>query len=198
MSDPKITIRDTQILSDKRYSLKSYTLDFEQDGKTEIHYREVFDRGNGASILLYNPTKKTVILTRQFRLPAYLTGHMNGMLIETCAGTVDKSDENPTETIRREVIEETGYHVENVKKVFSCFVTPGAVTEMLHCFVAECSDEMRKSDGGGLEEENEHIEVLEMPFEKAVSMIYSGEIIDAKTILLLQYAQIHNLLEVKA
>ncbi|MGZ3833223.1 MAG: NUDIX domain-containing protein, partial [Mucilaginibacter sp.] len=134
----------------------------------------------------------TVILTRQFRMPSYINGNTDGYLIECCAGLLDK--DNPEECIKRETEEETGYKVSDVKKVFEAYMSPGSVTEILHFFVAEYAKEMKVGDGGGLDEENENIEVLELPFSKALSMIITGEIKDAKTIMLLQYAQINNLL----
>lgn len=154
--------------------------------------REVYDRGNGATILLYNPAAATVILTRQFRLPTFLNGNKTGMLIETCAGLLEK--ESPEESIRRETEEETGYKISSPKKIMEMYMSPGSVSEILYFFVAEYSAQMKVGEGGGLEEENEDIEVLEMPFAKALAMVRSGEIRDAKTILLLQYAQLNELI----
>lgn len=191
MSD-KIKITETKLLSDNWYILNKITYELQKpDGTTETQSREVYDRGNGATILLYNKENKTVILTRQLRIPTYLNGNDTGMMIEACAGLLDK--DNPEDCIRRETEEETGYKVSDVEKVFEVYMSPGSVTEIIHFFVAAYTKDMKIDEGGGLEEEQENIEVLELPFEKAVQMIKTGEIKDAKTIMLLQYAQINNL-----
>ena len=190
MKNPSITIQKTELLSDNWYLLNKVTFDYkmgDQDSETQV--REVYDRGNGAVILLYNSTNKTVVLTRQFRLPTYLNGNTSGMVIEACAGLLDT--ENPEECIIRETEEETGYRLSSVKKVFQSYMSPGSVTEILHFFIGEYQPNMKVSDGGGLAEEHENIEVLEYPFQEAYQMIASGEIIDAKTIMLLQYAKIN-------
>lgn len=190
MLHPKITIQKTELLSNNWYLLNKVTFDYkmgEQDSETQV--REVYDRGNGAVILLYNSTNKTVVLTKQFRLPTYLNGNTSGMVIEACAGLLDA--ENPEECIIRETEEETGYRLSSVKKVFQSYMSPGSVTEILHFFIGEYQPNMKVSDGGGLAEEHENIEVLEYPFQEAYQMIASGEIIDAKTIMLLQYAKIN-------
>ena len=190
MENPTITIQKTELLSDNWYQLNKVTFDYkmgDQDSETQV--REVYDRGNGAVILLYNSTNKTVVLTRQFRLPTYLNGNASGMVIEACAGLLDA--ENPEECIIRETEEETGYRLSSVKKVFQSYMSPGSVTEILHFFIGEYQPNMKVSDGGGLAEEHENIEVLEYPFQEAYQMIASGEIIDAKTIMLLQYAKIN-------
>ena len=190
MKNPKITIQKTELLSDNWYILNKVTFDYNKDSDVpETQVREVYDRGNGAVILLYNCTKKTVVLTRQFRLPTYLNGNSSGMLIEACAGMLDK--DNPIECIIRETEEETGYRLSSVKKVFQSYMSPGAVTEILHFFIGEYQPEMKVSEGGGLAEEHENIEVLEYPFNEAYQMIASGKITDAKTIMLLQYAKIN-------
>lgn len=192
---PNKAIRNvqTEVLSDNWYVLRKVTYDYQKkDGTWEQHSREAYDRGNGATILLYNKANKTVILTRQFRMPTYLNGNETGMLIEACAGLLDNN--NPEDCIRRETEEETGYTVSHVRKVFEAYMSPGSVTEILYFFVAEYSKEMKTSAGGGLEEESENIEVLELPFGEALQMIANGLIRDGKTIMLLQYAQIHNLL----
>ena len=190
MKNPTITIQKTELLSDNWYFLNKVTFDYkmeEQDSETQV--REVYDRGNGAVILLYNCAKKTVVLTRQFRLPTFLNGNTSGMVIEACAGLLDT--ENPEECIIRETEEETGYRLSSVKKVFQSYMSPGSVTEILHFFIGEYQSDMKVSEGGGLAEEHENIEVLEYPFNEAYQMIASGEIIDAKTIMLLQYAKIN-------
>lgn len=194
--NPKINILSEEALSNQRYNLKKVIFEYQKEGETkQIHTREVFHRGNGAAILLYNKKDKTVLLTRQFRLPTYLNGNPNGMLIEACAGTLD--EDNPKDCIIRETREETGYHIEDAEKVFEVYVSPGAVTELMHLYIAEYSPEMKLSKGGGLEEENENIENVELPFSEALEMVKNGKIRDAKTILLLQYVQINNLLFTK-
>lgn len=156
--------------------------------------RESYDRGDGTSILLYNKGKGTVILTKQFRMPAYDNNKKDGMSIEVCAGAIDKN-EPPEICIIREAEEEVGYKIKSAKKVMECYMSPGAVTEKMFLFVAEYDDTMKINEGGGLDVEDEEIEVLEIPFSKAMTMIDNFEIIDAKTIMLLQYAEIHKLLE---
>lgn len=190
----KIRNVHAEILSDNWYTLRKIT--FEQqhkDGHWEKMSREAYDRGNGAVVLLYNKNTRSVILTSQFRMPSYLNGNASGYLIECCAGLLDK--DNPEACIKRETEEETGYKISDVKKIFEVYMSPGSVTEMLYFFVAEYSKEMKVSDGGGAPDESEHIEVLELPFQQALDMIGTGEIKDAKTIMLLQYAQINNLLD---
>lgn len=193
MQNSKIKILKTEILSDNWYTLNKVTYDIlKNDGTTETQSREAYDRGNGAVILLYNKVSNTVILTRQFRLPTYINGNSTGMLIEACAGLLD--NDNPEDCIKRETEEETGYKISKVEKVFEAYMSPGSVTEILHFFIAEYSNEMKIADGGGLEEEGENIEVLELPFNQALSMIDNGEIIDAKTIMLLQYLRLKNII----
>jgi GDP-mannose pyrophosphatase NudK len=183
----------TTVLSDNWYVLRKVTYEFlGRDGKWQQQSREAYDRGNGATILLYNKANQTVILTRQFRMPTYLNGNEQGYLIETCAGLLDK--DNPEDCIRKETEEETGYKISSVQKAFEAYMSPGSVTEILYFFTAEYTKDMKVSDGGGLEEETEHIEVLELPFTRALNMVKTGEIKDAKTMMLLQYAQINGLL----
>jgi len=189
-----VKILGTEILSNNWYKLKKVTYEFtDKDGQVKVQNREAYDRGNGATILLYNKISKTVILTRQFRLPTFINGNADGMLIETCAGLLDK--DNPEVAIRRETEEETGYKITDVKKVFEAYMSPGSVTEILYFFVAEYSKAMKVSEGGGIEHEQEQIEVLELPLDKALQMINSGEIMDGKTIMLLQYAKLNKLVE---
>jgi len=184
---------ETEILSDNWYVLRKVKYEFlGNDGVWQKLTREAYDRGNGATILLYNKDSKSVILTRQFRMPSYLNGNEEGYLIECCAGLLDKH--NAEDCIRKETEEETGYKISHVQKVFEAYMSPGSVTEILYFFVAEYSKEMKISDGGGADDEHENIEVLEVPFVKALDMIKTGEIKDGKTIMLLQYAQINNLL----
>ncbi|MDR2281743.1 MAG: GDP-mannose pyrophosphatase NudK [Sphingobacterium sp.] len=188
-----IKILDTEILSDNWYILKKITYEYvKKDGTRLTQSRESYDRGNGATILLYNKSQKTVILTRQFRLPTFVNGNESGMLIESCAGLLDK--DNAEDCIRRETEEETGYKITDVQKIFEAYMSPGSVTEILYFFIAEYSKEMKVTDGGGLEEEEENIEVLELEIEEAMNMLKSGEIKDAKTIMLLQYIKLNNIL----
>lgn len=190
----KVNILKTEILSNNWYTLKKITYEIvKKDGTTQTQDREAYDRGNGSTILLYNKEHKTVILTRQFRLPSFINGNPTGMLIEACAGLLDK--DNPEECIKRETEEETGYKVSSVRKIFEAYMSPGSVTEILYFFVAEYTKSMKVTAGGGVAAEQEEIEVLEIPFEKALQMMNSGEIKDAKTIMLLQYAQLHALVE---
>ncbi|MBX9808157.1 MAG: GDP-mannose pyrophosphatase NudK [Flavobacteriaceae bacterium] len=193
MKNPIIKIKQTDLLSDNWYLLNKVTFDYQNEDKTiETQVREVYDRGNGAAILLYNSNQKTVILTRQFRLPTYLNGNASGMMIEVCAGLLDK--DHPEQCIIRETEEETGYRLSTVHKVFETYMSPGAVTEILYLFVGEYDSTMKVSNGGGIATEQENIEVLEFDFDDALAMIQTGEIKDAKTIMLLQYAKINNLL----
>lgn len=188
-----VRILTTDLLSDNWYILNRITYEFtKKDGSQHVNKREVYDRGNGATILLYNRTDKTVILTRQFRLPTFVNGNEDGMLIEACAGLLDK--DNAEDCIRRETEEETGYLVKDVRKIFEAYMSPGSVTEILYFFVAEYTKSMKITEGGGIEEEQENIEVLEIGFEKAIQMMNTGEIRDAKTIMLLQYAKLNNLI----
>jgi GDP-mannose pyrophosphatase NudK len=189
----KVKILDTTLLSNNWYVLKRITYEyFKKDGTRHEQVREVYDRGNGATILLYNKEQKTVILTRQFRMPTFVNGNESGMLIEACAGLLDL--DNPEDCIRRETEEETGYKITDVRKVFDAYMSPGSVTEILYFFIAEYSRSMKVNEGGGAEHEEENIEVLEMPVQQAMDMIDKGEIKDAKTIMLLQYVKLHAIL----
>ncbi|WP_432692924.1 NUDIX domain-containing protein [Morganella morganii] len=187
MTSEQDTVRiiDTITLSDNWYILKKYVVDYlRRDGTCQLLEREVYDRGNGAVILLYNRQKNSVILIRQFRLPVYVNGH-DGFLIEAAAGLLEEQD--PVSRIKAEAEEETGFRITDVEKVFEAFMSPGSVTEKLYFFIAEYQDNNRQSDGGGLPEEGEDVEVLEMPFPEALTAIRNGEIIDGKTIMLLQH-----------
>ncbi|MDP5200140.1 NUDIX domain-containing protein [Flavobacterium sp. DG2-3] len=191
--NPEIEITETKLLSDNWYVLNKVTFNYKKENQpVESHIREVYDRGNGAGILLYNSAKKTVILTRQFRLPTYLNGNKTGMMIEVCAGLLDK--DNAEQAIIRETEEETGYRLSKVQKVIETYMSPGSVTEILYLFVGEYDEKMKVSEGGGLDAEQENIEVLELTFDEAYAMIESGEISDAKTIMLLQHAKIKGLI----
>ena len=188
-----IKLLNTEVLSDNWYTLRKITFQFtKKNGEIITQDREAYDRGNGATILLYNQEKKTVILTRQFRLPTYINGNESGMMIEACAGLLDK--DNAEDCIRRETEEETGYVVKDVKKVFEAYMSPGSVTEILHFFIAAYSNDMKVSEGGGVDHEEENIEVLEMSFEEALKMIDTSEIKDAKTIMLIQHLRLQGIL----
>ena len=187
----KIKILKTDILSDNWYTLKKVTYEYaKKDGTIKVQSREAYDRGNGATILLYNKASNNVILTRQFRLPTFINGNKSGFMIEACAGLLDK--DNPEDCIKRETEEETGYKVTDVRKIFEAYMSPGSVTEILHFFVAEYSQQMKVNEGGGAEHEEENIEVLELNFDQALGMIAAGEIKDAKTIMLLQYVRLNK------
>ena len=187
----QVKILREDILSKNWYTLKKITFEYqEKNGTTHTLSREAYDRGNGATILLYNKARRTVILTRQFRMPTFINGNPDGMLIEACAGLLDL--DQPAEAIRRETREETGFQIDHVEKIFEAYMSPGSVTEILYFFVAEYTAQDRKDDGGGID--NEDIDVLELPFEKAMQMVSTGEIKDGKTIMLLYHAQINNLL----
>lgn len=193
MKNPRVRNLKTEVLSDNWYTLRKVTFDYlKKDGSWETQSREAYDRGNGATILLYNRKKKTVILTRQFRIPTYVNGNNSGMLIESCAGLLDK--DNAEDCIKRETEEETGYTISSVTKVFEVYMSPGSVTEIVHFFIAEYAESMKTGEGGGVDKEQEEIEVLELDFKEAVQMIERGEIKDGKTIMLLQHLQIKGLL----
>ncbi len=187
-----VKVLKTEILSNNWYVLKKVTFNFlTRKGNWIEQSREAYDRGNGATILLYNKETANVILTRQFRMPTFINGNPTGMLIEACAGLLDL--DNPEDCIRRETEEETGFKIKEVKKIFEAYMSPGSVTEVLYFFIAEYSRDMQISEGGGVDDD-ENIEVLEVPFSNALKMIETGEIRDGKTIMLLQYLQIHNIL----
>lgn len=193
MGNNRIKNLRKELLSDNWYRLHRFIFDFQlKSGEWVEHNREAYDRGNGATILLYNKAQQTVVLTRQFRLPTFINGNSDGMLIEACAGLLDK--DNAEDCIRKETEEETGYRLRNVTKVFEAYMSPGSVTEILFFFIAEYTDQMKVSDGGGLSHEQENIEVLEIPFPQALKMMVSGEIRDGKTIMLLQHLQIHKIM----
>jgi len=189
---PQIKNIEKKILSDNWYTLYKVIFDYRRkDGSWVQQIRESYDRGNGAAILLYNNEKDTVVLIRQFRMPSFLNGNDSGMLIETCAGLLDDND--PDTCIIKEVFEETGFRIDAVEKVMHAYMSPGAVTEVVHLYLGVYTDQMKVNKGGGLEEEHEEIEVLELPFSQAMNMIRTGEIIDAKTIILLQHLALRKL-----
>ena len=193
MSNQRVRNLSTEILSKNWYHLKKITYEFlKRNGTWQQQIREAYDRGNGATILLYNTARRSVILTRQFRLPTFLNGNADGMLIEACAGLLDL--DSPMECIIRETEEETGFKISQARKVFEMYMSPGSVTEILYFFIAEYDNDMKVHDGGGMPHEQEDIEVLEVFFEEALVMMETGAIRDAKTIILLQYLRLHGLL----
>tara|TARA_R110002050_G_scaffold100580_1_gene208136 strand:+ start:85923 stop:86504 length:582 start_codon:yes stop_codon:yes gene_type:complete len=181
-----------EVLSDNWYTLNKFTFEYQREDSTwEKQQREVYDCGNAAAILLFNKKRSTVVLTQQFRMPAFQNGIRTGMLVEVCAGLLD--GDSPEICIKKEVLEETGYKISSVEKVFESFMIPGTVMQIVHFFIAEVDDTMKVNEGGGAADETENIEVLEYPFETALNMIETGEIKDAKTIMLLQYVKINNI-----
>jgi nudix-type nucleoside diphosphatase (YffH/AdpP family) len=185
----RVRVKNVRVLSDRHYRLEEVEFDYRRgNGEWQTMKREVFDRGHAATLLAYNVASRTVVLTRQFRLPPYRAGH-DDLMIEAAAGMLD--DETPENRIRAEAEEEIGYRLHDVRKVFEAFMSPGSVTEKLHFFVAEYEAAMRVGDGGGLADEGEDIEVLELPIDQALAMISDGRIVDAKTIMLLQYAALN-------
>ena len=187
----RVRIIDTIVLSDDWYVLKKTTFDFlRRDGTWQRQNRETYDRGNGATILLFDRARKTVILTRQFRFPAFVNGH-DGMMVEAAGGLLDNA--SPEQRIRAEVEEETGYRVHDVQKIFEAYMSPGSVTEKVHFFIAEYDATTRVSEGGGLEAEGEDLEVVELTLEDAMAAVHHGEIVDGKTIMLLQYLALREL-----
>lgn len=191
MKHKQIKNIDITVLSDGFCTLNKVTFDYLMSNGDSVNtIREVFDRGHGAAILLYNKVKQTVILTKQFRMPTYLHDNKDGFLVEVTAGMLDNDD--PEACIIRETEEEVGYRLKSVKKVYEAYLSPGIMTEKMHFFIGEYLEDMRVGEGGGLPTENEDIEVLEIPFKKVVNMLNNGEIADAKTIVLLQYAIIHK------
>ncbi|MBB5961241.1 NUDIX domain-containing protein [Planomonospora venezuelensis] len=185
--NPRVRVREVELLSSSWYVLRRTRFDYRRsDGSWSVEERETYDRGNGATVLLYDAERATVLLTRQFRYPVYVNGHPDGMLLETAAGLLD--DDDPETAIRREAAEETGYGIGEVRHVFDVYMSPGSVTERVHFFAAPYGSESRTGEGGGLAGDGEDIEVVELPFEKALEMVGTGEIADAKTIMLLQWA----------
>ena len=185
----RVRVKEVRTLSDEYYTLKSVRFEYRRaNGEWQTQSREIFDRGNAATLLPYNLATRTVVLVRQFRYPPYVNGH-DDFMIEAAAGMLD--DASPEERIRAEAEEEIGYRLGAVRKIFEAFMSPGAVTEKLHFFVAEYEASMRVGAGGGIADEGEDIEVLELPIDSALAMIADGRIADAKTIMLLQYAALH-------
>ena len=185
----RLRVKDVRLLSDNHYILKTTTFEWRRaNGEWQTQHRESYDRGNGAALLPYNLAQGTVVLVRQFRYPAYVNGY-DDLLIEALAGLLD--NESPEVRIRSEAEEETGYRLGEIRKIFEAFMSPGSVTEKLHFFVAEYEPGMKVGSGGGNASEGEDIEVLELPIDQATAMIGDGRIVDAKTIMLLQYAALH-------
>ncbi|EPL9568716.1 NUDIX domain-containing protein [Providencia rettgeri] len=193
VKQPKLRNIQEKLLSDNWYILKKYTYELQRrDGSWQQQEREVYDRGNGAVILLYNKIKNSIILIRQFRMPMYVSGYSH-FLIEAAAGLLE--DASPEARIIAEAEEETGFKVDKLEKIFEAFMSPGSVTEKLHFYIAEYNDNNRSNAGGGLAEEGEDIEVLEWPFPKALEAIKTGEIVDGKTIMLIQHLALNSILK---
>ncbi|AFT84695.1 NUDIX domain-containing protein [Paraburkholderia phenoliruptrix] len=189
----RVRIVESTVLSDDWYTLKKVTFDFRRrDGRWQRQSRETYDRGNGATILLHSRHTGNVVLTRQFRMPVFVNGH-DGMLIEAAAGLLDNA--TPEERIRLEAEEETGYRVSNIRKVFEAYMSPGSVTEKLYFYLGDYDPSMRVNDGGGIEDEGEDLEVLEIPLQTALHLVKSGEIVDGKTIMLLQHLALSEITE---
>lgn len=191
-ANDRVRIVEQRVLADDWFVLKKTSFDYlHSNGQWQRLHRETYDRGDGATLLLFNRALGTVVLTRQFRFPAFANGLPDGMLVEACAGLLD--DEAPQAAIRREVQEETGFRIHMPRKVFEAFMSPGSVTERLHFFVAEYEAKDRIDEGGGDASEGEDIEVLELTLDQALLMIRSGAIQDGKTIMLLQHAALVGL-----
>ena len=189
--NPDVVVRDVELLASGRHVLRRTTLERRRSGGRWVtEQRETYDRGNGATLLLYDVDRRTVLLTRQFRFPVYVDGHPDGLFIEAAAGLLE--DDSPEVAVRREAEEELGVSVGDVQHVFDIWMSPGSVTERLHFFAAPCVPGDVTGPGGGVEEEGEDIEVLELPFDEALEMIDDGRIADAKTVLLLQWAALRG------
>jgi len=189
----QVKIKDEKILSDEHYVLKRIEFDIQKkNGEWETQKREVFDHGNAVTVLLYNKETGNILFTRQFRIATYVNGNSDGMLLETPAGLLEE-DESPEDAMLREIKEETGYAVTAVEKVFEAYTSAGSLTERVYFYTAPYSQEQKVAKGGGLEEEGEELDVIELPLAKAIQMMESGDIVDAKTILLIQYAQLKKL-----
>jgi nudix-type nucleoside diphosphatase (YffH/AdpP family) len=192
MAQPKIN--NTSIISKSRYTLKKINFDIQKkDGSWHTMEHEVYDRGNAVAALLYNKEQRTIILTKQFRIATYINGNPSGMLVEVCAGLLEEN-EDPAKAMIREIEEETGYKIDHVQKVYEAYTSAGGLTEKIFLFIAEYKKGQKVGQGGGLEEEQEDVEVVEISFDEATQMLNKGDIKDAKTIILLQYAQLKQLL----
>jgi len=188
--NPDVVVRDVEVVSNGWHVLRRTTLDVRRrDGRWDRQQRETYDRGNGAAVLPYDAERGTVLLTRQFRWPAYVNGHPDGMLVEAAAGLLDEDD--PETAVRREAAEELGIRLGDVRLVHDAFMSPGSVTERVHCYVGAYRPADRVDAGGGIEDEGEDIEVLELPLVEALAMVDDGRIVDGKTIMLLQWVALH-------
>ncbi|WP_449720097.1 NUDIX domain-containing protein [Curtobacterium sp. 458] len=189
--NPDVVVHDVEVVSNGWHVLRRTTLDVRRrDGRWDRQQRETYDRGNGATVLPHDPERDTVLLTRQFRWPAYVNGHPDGMLVEAAAGLLDEDD--PETAVRREAAEELGIRLGALTKVFDAFMSPGSVTERVHGYVGAYTPADRVEDGGGVEDEGEDIEVLELPVDDALAMVDDGRISDGKTIMLLQWLALHR------
>ncbi len=189
--NPRVRVVAVELLAAAWHVLRRTTFDYRgSDGRWRREQRETYDRGNGATVLLYDPERATVLLTRQFRFPVYVNGHPDGMLLEAAAGLLD--DDDAETAVRREAEEETGVRVGALERVFDVWMSPGSVTERLHFWAAPYTPAQRAGAGGGVAAEGEDIEVVELPFDRALAMTLTGEVADAKTILLLQWAALHG------
>lgn len=194
MNQKRIKNIKEEILSNNWATLKKVTYDWvKADGNIQTQVRESYDRGDGVTVLLINNKKRKLILTKQFRLPTYFNKNSDGMMIEACAGKID-DNEDPESCIRREIEEETGYRIQNIEKIFQAYMSPGSVTELIHFYMAHYSDEMRVSSGGGEDDEQEQIEVLEISFETAEEWLRNNTLCDGKTIMLLQHVLLHKII----
>ena len=190
----QVKIKDEKILSDDHFVLKRLEFEIQKkDGQWETQKREVYDHGNAVTVLLYNKEARTVVLTKQFRIATFVNGNSSGMLLETAAGLLEEG-ESPEDAMLREIKEETGYEISGVQKVYEAYSSAGSLSELIYFYVAPYTPQQKVEEGGGLAEEGEEVKIIEMPFDKAIQMIENGEIRDAKTIMLLQYAQLKNLL----
>ena len=190
-TNARVRIDRVEVLSDNWYVLRRVDFAYQnRAGTWEDQQREAYDRGNGATVLLVDWDRDTILLTRQFRIPAYVNGHPDGMLLETAAGLLD--DEDAATAIRREAEEETGCRIRSIEPLFDLYMSPGSVTERVAFFVAEYQPSDRVTSGGGLADEGEDIEVIELDLDRAVAMVAAGEIVDGKTVLLIQWAQLNR------
>ncbi|UVJ39117.1 NUDIX domain-containing protein [Arthrobacter sp. CJ23] len=190
--NPDVGVTRVEVTSEGWHVLRRTTFSYRRrDGQVVTEQRETYDRGNGATILVYDPVRRTVLLTRQFRFPAYVNEHHDGMLIEAAAGLLD--DDAPDVAIRREAAEELGVTLGDLRHVFDLYMSPGSVTERIHFYVAPYVPGDLSGPGGGLQEEGEDIEVLEIPFDEALAMTSDGRIVDGKTVILLQWAALNRL-----
>ena len=189
--NPDVVVRDVELVASGWHVLRRTTFDYRHhDGRWSTETRETYDRGNGAVILLHDFARSTVLLTRQFRWPVYVNGHPDGMLVEAAAGLLDADDAETA--IRREAEEELGVTVGPLERVGRIYMSPGSVTELLHFYAAPYTPADRTGAGGGVADDGEDIEVVELPFAEALERCRDGRIADAKTILLLQWAALHG------